>query len=129
MSKLKIYIAQEDQDDKQDIDNLSHSLRNELLNLDVEDVHLLYEKPPPDSKAFDGVAIGSMVVDFVGGVAIREITHAVQAWIQRNENRSITIEMSDGEKIDVKGISAKGQQKMVDAWVLHQMQKMSVKNE
>ena len=32
-------------------------------------------------------------------------------------------------KIDVKGISAKDQQKIIDAWIMRQMQKMSVKNE
>jgi hypothetical protein len=126
---MKVRIKQEDEDEKQEIDSLSRNFREDLLNLrNVEEVHLLYEKPPPDSRAFDGVALGSMVVDIVGGGAIKEVTQTVQAWIERNENRSITIEM-DGEKIDVKGISAKDQQKIIDAWVLHQMQKMNVKNE
>ena len=129
MPQLKVYINPEEEDDKQEIDSLSRSLQDDLSHLDVEDVHLLYEKPPPDYKAFDGVALGSMVVDFVGSGAIKEITQTVQAWIQRNENRAITIEMDDGEKIDVKGISAKDQQKIIDAWVMRQMQKMSVKNE
>jgi hypothetical protein len=37
--------------------------------------------------------------------------------------------MADGERIDVKGISAKDQQRIIDAWVMRQMQKMSAKNE
>jgi hypothetical protein len=68
MPQMRVHIKQEDGDeDKQEIDSLSRNLRDDLLNLDVEDVHLLYEKPPPDSKAFDGVALGSMVVDIVSG--------------------------------------------------------------
>jgi hypothetical protein len=129
MNHLKVHIGQGNEDDKQEIDSLSRSLQEDLSLLDVENVHLLYEKPPADSKAFDGVALGSMVVDFVGGGAIKEVTQTVQAWIQRNENRSITLEMADGEKIDVKGISAKDQQKIIDAWVMRQMQKMSAKIE
>lgn len=128
MPKIKVHIKQEDQDDKQEIDSLSRNLRDDLLNLDVEDVHLLYEKPPQDSKALDGVAIGSMIVDIVSGGAIKEVTQTVQAWIQRNENRAVAIEM-DGEKIDVKGISGKDQGKIIDTWVMRQMQKMNIKNE
>src|SRR5215212_7342080 len=124
MPQFKVHINPEEEDDKQEVDNLSRNLRDDLSNLNqVEDVQLLYEKPPTDSKAFDGVALGSMVVDFVGGGAIKEVTQTVQAWIQRNENRSITIETSDGDKIDVKGVSAKDQQKIIDAWVMRQTQK------
>lgn len=129
MPQLKVHIKQEEGDDKQEIDNLSRNLRDDLSQLDIEEVQLLYEKPPSDSKAFDGLALGSMVVDFVGGGAVKEVTQTVQRWIERNENRSITIEAPDGSKIDVKGISAKDQQKMIDTWVMLQMQKMSVKDE
>ena len=125
MPQLKVHIKPEREDDKQELDSLSRNLRNDLSNLNqVKDVALSYEKPPSDSKAFDGVALGSMVVDIMGGGAIKEVTQTVQAWIQRNENRSITIEAPDGSKIDVKGVSAKDQQKMIDAWVMLQMQKM-----
>ena len=130
MPQLKVHIKPEEEDDKQEIDSLSRNLRDDLSNLNqVEDVHLSYEKPPSDSKAFDGVALGSMVVDVISGGAVKEVTQTVQRWIERNENRAITIEMADGEKIDVKGISGKDQQRIIDAWVMRQMQKMSVKNE
>lgn len=124
MPQLGVLIKPEKEDDRKEIDSLSRSLQDDLSHLNVNDVHLLYEKPPPDSKAFDGVALGSMLVDFVGGGAIKEVTQTIQAWIARNENRSVTIEMADGERIDVKGISGKDQQKIIDAWVMRQMQKM-----
>jgi hypothetical protein len=131
MPQLKVHInPEEGNDDKQEIDSLSRNLRDDLSNLNqVEDVQLSYEKPPSDSKAFDGVALGSMAVDIMSGGAIREVTQTVQRWIERNENRSITIEAPDGSKIDVKGISGKDQQKMIDAWIMIQMQKMSMKSE
>jgi hypothetical protein len=65
MPQLRVHIKPEE-DDKQEIGSLTTNPRDYLSYLDVEDVHLLYEKPPPDSKAFVGVALGSMVVDFVG---------------------------------------------------------------
>jgi membrane-associated two-gene conflict system component 1 (EACC1) len=108
MPQLKVHInPEEEEDDKQEMDSLTRNLRDDLSNLDkVEDVQLSYEKPPSDSKAFDGVALGSMVVDFVSGSgAIKEFAQSVQAWIQRNENRSITIETFYGYKFDVRGIS------------------------
>jgi hypothetical protein len=123
MPQLRVHVKPEE-DDKQEIDSLTCSLQDDLSYLDVEDVHLLYEKPPPDSKPFDGVALDSMVADFVAGGAIKEVTQSVQAWIQRNENRSITIETEDGGKIEVKGISAKDQQRVIDVWVMRQTQKM-----
>jgi hypothetical protein len=127
MPQMTVHIKPEEEDDKQEIDSLSRSLRDDLSHLDVEEVHLLYEKPPPDSKAVEGAAIGSMIVDFGGGAAIKEVPQTVQAWIQRNENRSIILEI-EGDKIDVKGISGKDQQKIIDAWIMRQVQKMSVKN-
>lgn len=124
---MKVHIISEGEDDRQEVDSLTRNLREDLSNLNqVEDVHLSYEKPPSDSKAFDGVALGSMIVDIVSGGAVKEVTQTVQRWIERNENRSITIEAPDGSKIDVKGVSAKDQQRMIDAWVMLQMQKMSV---
>jgi hypothetical protein len=128
MPQMKLHIQPEKEDDKQEVDSLTRNLRDDLLNLDVEDVHLLYEKPPPDSRALDGVAIGSMIVDIISGGAIKEVTQTVQRWIQRNENRSITIEMDD-EKIDVTDISDKDQGKIIDSWVRLRMQKMNVNNE
>jgi hypothetical protein len=124
MPQMKINIKAKEDDDKQEIESLSRSLRDDLSNLDVEEVHLSYEKPPPDSKAVEGAALGSMLVDFSGGTAIKQVTQTAQAWIQRNENCGIIIEMGDGEKIEVKGISGKDQQKIIDAWVMRQMQKM-----
>jgi hypothetical protein len=129
MPQLKVHIKPDKEDDKQEIDSLTRSLQDDLSNLDVEEVHLLYEKPRPGSKALDGVAVGSMIVDFVAGGAISQITQTIQAWTQRNENRSITIETADGDKIDVKGLSAKDQQKIIDAWVMRQMQKMGAADE
>jgi hypothetical protein len=130
MPQLKVHIKPEEEDDKQEIDSLTRNLRDDLSSLNqVEDVHLSYEKPPSDSKGFDGVALGSMVIDIMGGGAIKEVTQTVQRWIERNENRAITIEGPDGSKIDVKGISAKDQQKMIDTWVMLQIQKMNMKNE
>lgn len=69
-----------------------------------------------------------MIVDIISGGAIKEVTQTVQRWIQRNENRSITIEMDD-EKIDVTDISDKDQGKIIDSWVRLRMQKMNVNNE
>ncbi len=132
MPQIKVHIKPEEQDDKQEIDSLAHSLRDDLLNLDVEEVHLLHEKAPlpAGSKGVEGAtAIGSMIVDFVSGNIIKEVTQTVQAWIRRNENRAITIEMADGDKIDVKGISSKDQQRIIDAWVMRQMQKMMSERE
>ena len=65
MPQLRMQIKSEDSY-KQDIDSLTHSLRTNLSNLGVEDARPLYEKPPPDSNAFD-VALGLRIVDFSGG--------------------------------------------------------------
>jgi hypothetical protein len=71
MPQMKVHIKPEREDDKNEIDSLTRNLRHDLLNLNVEDVHLLNEKPPPGSNALDGVALGSMVVDFVSVELLR----------------------------------------------------------
>jgi hypothetical protein len=124
---MRVHIQSLEEDDVNQIDSLARSLQDDVSNLDVDKITLITETPPPGSKAFDGVAIGSMIIDFATGGVVKQITQTIQAWIQRNENRSITLEIED-DKIDVKGISGKDQQKIIDAWIMRQMQKMSVKN-
>jgi hypothetical protein len=124
MPQLKVHIKTRKEDDRKEIDSLSRSLQDDLSRLDVDEVHLLFERPPPDSKGLEGVAIGSLIVDVVSGKAIEQIAQTIQKWIERNENRSIILETADGDKIDVKGISSKDQRKIIDAWIMRQMQKM-----
>lgn len=128
MHQLKLQIDKREEDDAEEMEDLSRSLRDDLSNLDVvKEVTLATENPPSGSKALDGVALGSMIVDFATGGAVKQVAETVQMWIKRNENRSIALEM-DGDKIDVKGASGKDQQKIIDAWVMRQMQKMSATN-
>jgi hypothetical protein len=132
MYQMKVDIRPEeggqeddDDDDKQKMDNLNSSLLDDLLNLDVWDLHLFIRKPQPGSKSLDAIAVGSRVVDF-SSRATREIIQTVQPWVPR-ENSSITNEMTSSQKIDVKGISAKDHSKIADAWIIRQTKKMTWK--
>jgi hypothetical protein len=80
---MKVHIKPARGDDINETDSLTRSLQDDLSNLDVEKITLITETPPPDSKAFGGAAIGSMIVDFATGGTVKQITQTVQAWIKK----------------------------------------------
>ena len=65
-------------------------------------MHVLDETAPPSQNTLNGVEIRSVVVDIAGFLGVNEITLTIQAFIHRHQNYTITIDMADGEKLDVR---------------------------
>lgn len=104
--------------DQQELEDLSQSLLDELDPIaSVSRVHT--ENAPVGSKAMDASIVGQLAFSLInsGGVLVTVIG-AAQAWLLRQNARSIIIEL-EGNKIEVKGTSSEEQRQLIDTWIVH----------
>jgi len=101
-----------------ELDSLTANLRQELLQLDVNDVTRLREgPPPPGAKAVELVALASLVIA-VGNIAgaLSSVVHTIQGWVGHKPDRKVRLEM-DGDVIELSSATTGQQQQLVDEWL------------
>ena len=123
--KLVVNIESLDNhNDPEELERLSHNLRDELNELGVlEKVDLMTkegEHAPKGFKSGGEVAmLGSLLVTLSGSLAsnvIPSLANTLQSWITRQDRHTISLEIG-GDKLQLKGISDKQQEKLIDAWI------------
>jgi hypothetical protein len=104
--------------DAEELLDLTQRLRDELLELDVDEVALAREgEAPPGAKGIELLAIGGLVVRFARNAPIlRAVIDTTVAWLARQQARSVTLSL-DGDTLEVSGISSDEQQRLIDLWV------------
>ena len=108
----------------EELERLSHNLRDELNELDViEKVDLITkegEQAPKGSKSGGDVAVlGSLLVTLGGSLAsnvIPSLANTLQSWITRQDRHTISLEIG-GDKLQLTGVSDKQQEKLIDVWI------------
>jgi len=104
--------------DVEEIAELTRQLRRALLELDVDAVEPVPEgKAPPDSKAVDALALGSLLVSLVNASGLLgSVVDAVQSWVAGRGPRSVRLEL-DGDVLEVGGISSRRQDQLIKVWL------------
>jgi hypothetical protein len=96
---------------------LTGRLRAELLDLDVHAVQLATDREAPqDSKAVDLLAVGGLVVRFLGHEVLKSIVDGARSWLMRQHCRSIKLTL-DGDSLELTSASSAEQDKLIDLWV------------
>jgi hypothetical protein len=81
-ARLTLVIERGPDVDAEELDHLARQLRDQLLQLDVEDVQALRDgEAPPGSKAVDPASVGAMVVT-LATAAIPGVIGIVQGWLR-----------------------------------------------
>ncbi len=104
--------------DAADMECLTQNLRYELLELDIDSAEIpVSENVPDNAKVVDSFAWGELVLQLAasGGVLTTLIV-SIQSWLTRGNECGITLEI-DGDKLEVKGLSEKGQEKLISNWI------------
>ena len=116
--QLKLTINTSSEADEEELDRLTRQLRQEILDLDVEDVSLVETGEAPEgSKSGAPVALGALLVTaMTSGSVFPHLLDLLKSWLTRHGLRSVTLEI-DGDKLEVKGISAQEQKRLIDAWM------------
>jgi hypothetical protein len=82
--ELRVRVS-EDGADAERLASLTGFLREELLQLDVQDVTALRAgEPPPGSRAFDVAAVGALLVSLSSHAeGLRAVVSVVRNWLAR----------------------------------------------
>jgi hypothetical protein len=118
-SELQIQLS-EDGADAERLASLTGFLRQELLQLDVQDVTALRKgEPPPGSRAFDVTAVGALLVSLRGSVeALQAVVSAVRKWLARGEGvrRTVRLEIG-GDTLELSEATIADQDRLIDLFV------------
>ena len=115
--QLKLVINTTLDTDDRELDRLTRQLRREILEMDVEDVALVESEEAPAGAKGDTITLGALLVTAAAsGSLFPGLFDLLKSWLTRHGLRSVTLEI-DGDKLEVKGISAKEQQQLIDAWM------------
>jgi hypothetical protein len=110
----------EDEADRERLDALTGLLRQELLQLDVEDVRPLPGgEAPPGSRAFDVAAIGGLLVTLgQSAEQLGPVVQTIRNWLGRGQGprRTVRLEIG-GDVLELSEATATDQQRLVDLFV------------
>jgi hypothetical protein len=109
--------VEDNEADPEELADLTAHLRHELLDLDVEAVESpRLGEPPPGSRAVDLVALGTLIVTVAKPELLVAVVAAVRAWLAGSQQRSVKVTL-DGDTLELTGLSAKEQHRVVAQWL------------
>lgn len=118
-SEVRLQLS-EDGADAERLDTLTGYLRQELLQLDVDDVsRARAAEAPPGARGVDVMALGGLVVSLGQAAAgLKEVIAAARRWLSGGERvrRTVKIEI-DGDLLELSEVSAAEQDRLVDVFV------------
>jgi hypothetical protein len=116
---LRVQLSEEDADAER-LDELTSSLRQELLQLDVEDVTALRAgEPPPGARGLDVAAVGALLVGLGSSAdGLRAVISAIKGWLTRGwgGHRSVRLEI-DGDVLELTEASAADQDRLIGLFI------------
>jgi hypothetical protein len=125
--ELSLLLA-EDGADTERLNTLTGFLRQELLQLDVEDVTALRAgDPPPGARAFDVAVVGALMVTLGRSAdSLRAVLSAVGKWLGRGEvtHRRVRLEIA-GDVLELSEATAADQQRLIELFVSRHANGMS----
>lgn len=101
--------------DPERLDAVTRLLRQELVQLDVDDVSSVREGVAPEgSRAFDVVAAGGLLVSLGSSQLLRSVVATVRGWLTRSPagGRSVKIEV-DGDVLELSDATREDQERLV----------------
>jgi hypothetical protein len=113
-------LLEEEGANAEQLDVLTGYLRQELLQLDVDDVlRRSVGQAPPGSRAIDVDTLGGLVVALgQSATGLKDVIAAIRWWLSRGDagRRTVTIEV-DGDKLQLSHVSAAEQDRLIDMFV------------
>jgi hypothetical protein len=117
--EIRLHFA-EDGADLERVAALTGYLRDELRQLDVDEVSALPGgEPPPGSRAFDAVAVGGLLVTLGRSAdGLRSVVGTIRKWLSRGDGvrRTVRLELG-GDVLELSEASATEQQRLIELFV------------
>jgi len=120
LSKIILNFKTELDTNAEELFQMTHQLREELLALDVDSVDFSSEgKAQPKPKAVDAVIGGQLLIYIdlaASGGVLTSLIGIIKDWLTRHRANSAEIEI-DGDKIKITSITSKEQKLLIDKWI------------
>jgi hypothetical protein len=117
--ELSVQLA-EDGADAERLDALTGYLRQDLLQLDVEDVTALRAgEPPPGARVFDMIAVGGLLVSLGRSAeSLRAVLSAVRKWLARGDGvrRTVRLEIG-GDVLELSEATVADQDRLIGLFI------------
>lgn len=117
--ELHVQLAEEGADAER-LDTLTRFMRQELLQMDVEDVSSPPgDQPPPDARAFDPTAVGELLVGIGASInSLLGVVSALRSWLARGGGtpRSVRMEI-DGDILYLSAATEADQDRLVEMFI------------
>jgi hypothetical protein len=110
----------EDGADAERLASLTGFLRQELLQLDVEDVTALRTgEAPAGTRALDVSAVGGLLVSLGSQAqALRAVVSAIQSWLTRGQGVHRTVRLEIGsDSLELSEASVADQERLIDVFI------------
>lgn len=117
-TKVMLSLDTASRADDEELEELTRLLRDELLELDVDDVDIVEGGEAPDgTKAASTFSWGNLLVTMAasGGV-LTSLIGAVRSWLSRNEGKSVTLVIGE-DRLELSNLSSEEQAKLIDVFV------------
>jgi hypothetical protein len=116
MLAASVMVTGPEDTDAQELDELTRSLREELLAAGVEDARPATAGPSPaGTKAGEVLQLGALAVA-MSPVALQGVIDVVRHWGNRRPVRKVTITVAD-DALTLEGASAAQQQALVESFL------------
>lgn len=97
-SKIILQIDAGEDADKEELDQLTRQLRNEILEIDVDSVDSVKNREvPKGAKGVDAAVLGTVAVHLLPAV-VPALIGLIKAWSMRGENRLVKIKTQIKDK-------------------------------
>jgi len=117
MEELIVNISRLPDDDEEILEPLTHRLRLELIELDVQKVDVVRSGEAPEgARAGEMIPLWGQLAVSVTGIVVPAVVSRVKSWLGGDEDRSVTLEI-EGDKLQVTGVSSKQQDELIKTWL------------
>jgi hypothetical protein len=113
---MEIELSIEPDAEAAELDETTTQLRQQLLELDVQNVERPRGEPaPPGTRAVDAAILGALVVQ-VGPVVLGAVVRTLEGWLARRPDRTLKMAIGD-DSIELNNVSDEEQKRLITAFV------------
>jgi len=112
---VRKFLLQVSAEDEFETDHAMRSLRQELLEVDVDSADFSSSSSPPLAKG-DAISIGELVVVLSNSAIITAMIDLIRTWVARRKRTKVIITYK-GRSLEISDLDARESQKVIDAFV------------
>ena len=114
--ELRVDLRLEPDADAVELEDAALSLRDELLEFDVDAVERPPSGPPPEgAKAVEATILGTLLVE-AGKDVIAAVIGAIQGWVGRGKGRGVKLQLGQ-DTIEITDPTADDQRRLIEAFL------------